>query len=85
MDADELVNLLRGRGITVHAASPLPRAANGRAGLAVFLDPPGDQREAARVGVVQLPGVASVTFSGFTPWVMFVTFTSAGLSSAAWR
>jgi hypothetical protein len=53
--------------------------------VAVFLDPTRNQRELARVCALTLPAVASVQFSGFTPWVMSVTFARSGLSSTAWR
>ncbi|GLY19387.1 hypothetical protein Kisp01_64010 [Kineosporia sp. NBRC 101677] len=66
--------------------SPLPRAAaGGPVAVSVFLDPTRNQREAARACLLAEPAVASVRVSGFTPWVMFVTFAPVGLSSSAWR
>lgn len=76
MDTEQLADLLRAGGVTVQHIAPLPRAAGGVTAVAVFLDPTRNQRELARSCVRRgVEGVASVKFSGITPWVMFVTFT----------
>ncbi|GAA3604399.1 hypothetical protein GCM10022223_20040 [Kineosporia mesophila] len=79
MDGEHLAELLSAHDIDVRRVLELPRAAGHVPAWALFLDPTRNQRIPARACLRTLPGVASVTFSNVSPWVLFVTAGSRSI------
>jgi hypothetical protein len=63
---------LRRCGVVVHHAAAMPSPANGPGSVVVFLSTTPGQSRIARGCALRMPGVRQVTFSGFSPTVMYV-------------